>query len=108
MNRVPQEALGVFGREPAQPVILLAPGQVVQGRPVGMKAAHRELTRLRTLHHATMKTTFLHDLTAGDFDWKVWIYNRTDRNDIIDGGIWAFDFIWVDAEDSDRFSCNLG
>ncbi len=86
-----------------QPVTV---GQVVMGpgyhtaRAVSMKAAHKALTAFRDMYRDTQDDEVMHDLTwVWAFDWRAWIAGRSDEANIIGPGIWAFCFVWVEAED---------
>ena len=68
---------------------------------VGPTAAHRFLTALRDRHRDTQNDVFLHDLTHSlEFDWKAWVSQRPDAEDIVGPGIYRFAFVWVSSTDT--------
>ena len=89
---------------PAVMSVVLGPDEIdryVRQRPVPFSAAHRFLTKLRDRHRATQSAVFLHDLTdSQEFDWKVWVSQRPDVEDIVGPGIYRFAFVWLSSTDS--------
>ena len=70
---------------------------------VSFTAAHRYLTTLRNRHRDTQNVEFLHDLTdvsTSEFDWKAWVSQRPDAEDIVGPGIYRFAFVWVVSTDT--------
>ena len=84
--------------------VVLGPDEIdryVRERPVSFSAAHRFFTALRDRHRATQNDVFLHDLTdSQEFDWKVWVSQRPDVEDIVGPGIYRFAFVWVSSMDN--------
>ena len=67
------------------------------------KEAHDLLTWMRDTNGQTIQTRDYHNLTNYyAFDWKAWIANRPDAEQIVGEGVWAFVFVWTRHSDSNR------
>ena len=95
------------GQQPPQapPPVALSPDDIDQFKRarvfVSFKQAHRFLTELRGRHRDTQDEVFFHDLTdTEEFDWKVWVSQRPDAEDIVGPGIGTFAFVWLASMDT--------
>ena len=67
---------------------------------VSFREAHRFLTLMRDRHRATQNNVFLHDLTdSQEFNWRAWVAQRPDVEDIVGPGISRFAFVWLSSTD---------
>mgnify|MGYP003319480354 CR=1 FL=1 len=103
-SQVNQLKLDFATLPPATPVVL-RPGEIdryIRASDIPRAFyARRFLTALRDRHRATQNDVFLHDVKdSQEFNWKVWVSQRPDVQDIVGRGIYRFAFVWLDSTDT--------